>query len=90
MLFSDVKRSPLLWLHKKSHLNFAAKKYFTEMVWHFIGVYVINRKLHGRLEIQNFSSCVEIKISLPVLIQNFSSCHLRVLKNISRMSAAKE
>ena len=29
------------------------------MVWYFIGVYIINRTLHGRLEIQNFSSCVE-------------------------------
>ena len=29
------------------------------MVWHFIGVYIINRILHGRLEIQNFSSSVE-------------------------------
>ena len=24
------------------------------MVWHFIGVYIINRILHGRLEIRNF------------------------------------
>ena len=29
------------------------------MVWYFIGVYVINRTLHGRLEIQHFSSSVE-------------------------------
>ena len=29
------------------------------MVWHFIGVYIINRTLHGRLEIRNFSSHVE-------------------------------
>ena len=29
------------------------------MVWYFIGVYIINRKLHGRLEIWNFSSRVE-------------------------------
>ena len=26
------------------------------MVWYFIGVYIMNRKLHGRLKIQNFSS----------------------------------
>ena len=26
------------------------------MVWYFIGVYIINRTLHGRLEIRNFSS----------------------------------
>ena len=33
------------------------------MVWHFIGVYVINRTL-SRLEIRNFSSPVEKNISL--------------------------
>ena len=31
------------------------------MVWHFIGVYIINRTLHGLLEIRNFSSHVEKK-----------------------------
>ena len=34
------------------------------MVWYFIGVYIINRILHGRLEIRNFSSRVEKNISL--------------------------
>ena len=29
------------------------------MVWYFIGVYIINTTLHGRLEIRNFSSRVE-------------------------------
>ena len=33
------------------------------MVWYFIGVYIINRTLHGRLEIRNFSSRVEKNIS---------------------------
>ena len=28
------------------------------MAWYFIGVYIINRTLHGHLEIRNFS-CVE-------------------------------
>ena len=32
---------------------------FREMIWYFIGVYIINRILHGRLEIPNFSSSVE-------------------------------
>ena len=31
------------------------------MVWYFISVFIINGTLHGRLEIQNFSSRVEIK-----------------------------
>ena len=30
------------------------------MVWHFTGVYIINRTLHGRLEIRNFSLTREI------------------------------
>ena len=34
------------------------------MVWHFISVYIMNRTLHGRLEIRNFSSHVEKNISL--------------------------
>ena len=38
---------------------FHTKKLLKEMVWYFIGVYVINRTLHGRLEIRNFSSSVE-------------------------------
>ena len=29
------------------------------MVWYFIGVYKMNRTLHGRLETRNFFSCVE-------------------------------
>ena len=36
----------------------------SKMVWYFIGVYIINRILHGRLEIRNFSSRVEKNISL--------------------------
>ena len=31
----------------------------SEMVWYFIGVYIINRTWHGRLEIRNFSASVE-------------------------------
>ena len=29
------------------------------MVWYLFGVYIVNRTLHGHLEIQNFSSHVE-------------------------------
>ena len=29
------------------------------MIWNFIGVYITNSTLHGRLEIQNFSFHVE-------------------------------
>ena len=38
---------------------FRSKKCLSEMIWHFIGVYIINRTLHGRLEIRNFSSRVK-------------------------------
>ena len=57
MLSSHVKISLLLWLDNKSHLS-DRKNYSSKMVWHFIGVYIINRILHGRLEIRNFSSRV--------------------------------
>ena len=54
---------------------FTPKNYESEMVWYFISVYIINRTLHGRLEIQNFSSRVE-KIfhrSLRSLVKYFST-----------------
>ena len=35
------------------------KSNLSKMVWHFIGVYIINKTLHGRFEIRNFSSRVE-------------------------------
>ena len=54
MLFSYVKISTLLRLHKKSHHLHQNLKGLV-----FIGVYIINRILHGRLEIRNFSSCVK-------------------------------
>ena len=45
------------------------------MVWHFIGVYIINRTLHDRLEIRNFSSRVEkyFTRSLRSLVTYFST-----------------
>ena len=43
MLSSHVKISPLLWLHNKSRLSHQ-KNYWSEMVWYFIGVYIINSK----------------------------------------------
>ena len=32
----------------------------SEIDWYFTGVYVINRTLHGRLEMRNFPSRVEL------------------------------
>ena len=45
------------------------------MVWHFIGVYIINRTLHDRLEIRNFSFRVEkyFTRSLRSLVKYFST-----------------
>ena len=35
------------------------KKYFSEIVWYLIDVYLINRTLRGSAEMRNFSSRVE-------------------------------
>ena len=58
LISSHVKISPLLWLHNKSRLSHT-KNHLSEMVWYFIGVYIFNRTLHGRLEIRNFFCRVE-------------------------------
>ena len=44
------------------------------MVWFFIGVYKIDRTLHGLLKIRNFFSCVEeyFTHSLRLLVKNVS------------------
>ena len=86
MLSSHVKISPLLWLHNKPHLS------DRKMLWYFIGVYIINRTLHGHLEIPNFSSCVKKNISLVCCAhswnifqhskRNFVSLHCHVISSI--------
>ena len=45
------------------------------MIWYFICVYIINRTLHGRLEIRNVSSRVEkyFTRSLRSLVKYFST-----------------
>ena len=48
----------------KYQMSFLAKTCLSQqkvkiMVWYFIGVYIINRTLHGHVEIRNFSCCVE-------------------------------
>ena len=65
MISSHVKITSYFHMWKDHHcygymINHAlhSQKYFSEMVWHFIGV-LINKTLHGHLEIQNFSSRVE-------------------------------
>ena len=58
MLPSHTKRSLSLWLQDKSCL-LQPKKHQSEMVWYFIGLYIINRALHSYLEMQNVSSCVQ-------------------------------
>ena len=34
-----------------------------EMFWYVMGVYIINKTLHGHLEIQNFSSHVCLRLT---------------------------
>ena len=71
LISSHVKITCYLHMWKYHHCygliinrTFQTKNFLSKMVWHFIGVYIINRILHGRLEIWNFSSCVEKNISL--------------------------
>ena len=55
---------------------FRRKKLFIEMVWYFIGVYKINRTLHGRLEIRTkcvFSCWKYFTRSLCSLLKYFST-----------------
>ena len=70
MLSSHVKRSRLLWLHDTSRLR---SKKNVKAKW-FV-VYIINRTLHDRLEIRNFSSRVEkyFTRSLRSLVKYFST-----------------
>ena len=82
-----VKISPLLWVHNKSRLSQDKTYSFSEMVGYFIGVYIINKTLHGCLEIRNFSSHVE-NISLVCVIfqhlkRNFVSRRSHVISSIS-------
>ena len=66
-----------------------------KLVWHFIGVYIINRTLHGLLEIRIFSSLVEkyFTHSLRSLVKytkrNFVSPRGHVISSISLMNLAK-
>ena len=48
----------LLGLH--AYRAFRSRKYLIEMVWYYIEFYKISRTLHGRLEIRNFRSRVEL------------------------------
>ena len=75
---SHVKRSPsLLWLHDKSRLSPVAKeKYSSGMVWYFIGVYVMNRTMYGRLKTLHFSS------RIPHLKRHFVSLRGNVISSI--------
>ena len=60
LISSHVKISPLLWLHNKSHLSHQTTikvQWFGSSLLFII--IIINRTLHVRLEIQNFSSRVE-------------------------------
>ena len=62
MLSSHVEISPLLWLHDKSRL--------LQSVWHFIGVYIINRTLPLG-DMQFLFSCWKIFHSFAALTREF-------------------
>ena len=58
---SHVKTTCYLhtWKDHRCYGYIINRAYLSEMVWYFIGVYIINRTLHGLLEIRNFFSRVE-------------------------------
>ena len=71
-----MKISLLLWLHNKSSLS-QEKNCFSKMVWHFIGVYIINRTLNGRLRDTKFLfECNILYFPLPVSFSNGFSLEL--------------
>ena len=43
------KKTLRLIYYKDKKIKKTGKNCFSEMVWYFIGVYIINRTLHGRL-----------------------------------------
>ena len=59
--------------------TFHAKKLLEWNGWYFIGVYIINRTLHGGLEIRNFSSSVEKYFIFPA--QPFNILYLLHILN---------
>jgi len=72
------KDSPLLWLQSK--WRFRSKN---ETVWEFIEIYVINRTLHGHLEIRNFISPSSHVISSIYLINEWMTSKLQYGKKWS-------
>ena len=57
ILFSHVKRLPLLWFRNKSHLSQRKVKWFDISL--AFSLAFTNGALHGRLEIRNFSTLEE-------------------------------
>ena len=74
MLSSDIKRSVLLLLHKKSHLS----QQKNAMVRYFVGVYIINRTLQGHL--RNETSLLILKNICPTRSHHAASLRSRNLE----------
>ena len=53
------------------------------MVWYFIGVYIINRTLHGLLETRNFSPCVEKIFCISTRMYNYVISSISILSENS-------
>ena len=53
----------------------------SEMLWYFTGVYIIDRTLHGCLEIRNFSSRVEKIFHCCLLFQKMITCKFLKISN---------
>ena len=60
------------------------------MVWYFIGVYIINRTLHGRWEIRNFSPPCAENTRREHSKRNFVSLQGHVISSIYAILKPKE
>ena len=76
MLSLHVKRSRLLWLHDTSRLS-QPKKCQSEMVWHFIGVYILIRTLHDRCSTLEEKFCISARpCNILYIMTVFSTCKI--------------
>ena len=67
-----------MWKGHRCYGYIINRAYLSEIVWYFIGGYIINRTLHGRLEIRNLFSRVEKR--------NFLSPHGHVISSVRVIS----
>lgn len=67
--------------------SFPEKEYWAEMVCYFTGVYMTNKTLYDRLQIQNFYSCIQKSLFVRCIHTwhskiNFVCSHVHVISSI--------